>query len=207
MAYYEVVKPAGGSLSLKNHYLRMFVDDLVAAVQTASKEIAVEISSQPAQAFGIAQRVQQGAGDPSALAAQNFSSALPASHANAYARHFMAYGGRTTRMDMGNLVEQRAYEHLKKPGWIYSWKEGEHFLYQVSVAQPPLFPIKFVGNKKSARPDFRYAFYGNEVLFDITTPSQKGHLLQKAVNGVTVANHGKVVMAIEVIWEDGDFYY
>jgi len=64
-----------------------------------------------------------------------------------------------------------------------------------------------MGNNKSARPDFRYAFYGEEVVFDITTPMEanKGHLLNKSIGPLTINNHPRIPIAVEVVWEDSDF--
>src|SRR5208283_1337035 len=105
---------------------------------------------------------------------------IVAPHANAYARHFMSVKGKTTRLDLGNLIEQRAEFRLRTayPGW----RQNVNWLYQQSVASPPRFPITYGG-----RPDFRYEFYsgqpnGDEAIFDITTPQQVGHLLNKVAD-------------------------
>ncbi len=207
MATYQVVK---GSVSLANLWLYRFTNALVDCVSFASAEIAIGISRQPDAAFGTDLRVQRSSGTSASIAAANFSHSVVAPHANSYARHFAAVNGRTARMDLGNLVEQVAIKRLREayPRWI----ETTHYRYQVSRPVGHLFPINYLGTTKSARPDIRYEFYsgtpkGDEVVFDITTPGEAGHLLGKRVDARTIKMHPRIPIAVEIIWEDCDIYY
>ena len=121
----------------------------------------------------------------------------------------MARDGKTVRMDLGNLIEQMAYDRLRT--YYSDWVEGYHYLYQTSAVRLPRFPINYVGAISTARPDFRYEFYsgkanGDEAVFDITTPNQVGHLLTKSIGNTTIANHPKIPVAVEIIWENSDMY-
>lgn len=208
MARYQVVK---GSVGIMNPWLYKFTTDLVACVSYACGRIAQEISSLPDASFGTDPRVQRVSGTPGSNAALSFAQSIVAPHSNAYARHFLSEHGNTARMDLGNLVEQYAIERLRTSyrGWI----EFKHYKYQCSQASPPLFPINYMGNSKSARPDIRYEFYsgtpnGDEVVFDITTQREAalGHLLNKRINNTTIGTHPRIPIAVEIIWEDKDLY-
>ncbi len=206
MARYVVVK---GSVGPWNLWLYKFTRDLVSCVDHACKEIAREISRQPDASFGTEARIAKASTTTAGTAATSFSTGLVAPHSNAYARHFMSVNGRTTRMDLGNLVEQRAIERLRSH--YTGWRENVHYLYQRSNAIPPRFPVNYTGASKSARPDIRYEFYsgqagGDEAVFDITTPAQAGHLLHKSIGATPISRHARIPVAVEVIWEDADLY-
>lgn len=207
MATYKVVK---GSVSVSNLWLYKFTRDLVSCVEFACKQVAREISGQPDSAFGTEHKIAKGAVTNAGLASQAFSQAVVAPHANAYARHLMEGArGKTNRMDLGNLVEQYAADRMEKH--YTGWKKDHHYLYQVSVAQPPRFPVNYMGNTKSARPDFRYEFFsgtpnGDEAVFDITTTAQAGHLLNKKIGGTSIQMHARIPVAVEIIWTDSDLY-
>src|SRR5699024_2234962 len=106
---YQVVK---GSVGPMNLWLYKFTYDLVACVRFACSQIALDISKQPDAAFGTEPRVQKNSGTSGSVSANNFSQIITGGHANAYARHFMSVHGKTTRMDLGNLVEQCAIQRL-----------------------------------------------------------------------------------------------
>ncbi len=205
MARYEVVK--GELLPLQNIWLYKFTRDLVACVEFACSEVALEASAQPLAAYGTEGRIQKGSVTAGGSAATGFAQSVSASHANAYMRHFLAVKGMTARMDLGNLVEQRAFERLRT---YKGWREGEHYLYNESNPAPTRFPINYRGRTKSARPDFRYEFYSStiqqEVVLDITTGAQAGHLLNKKIGSTSIGNHSQIPIAIEIIWEDLDLY-
>ena len=200
MPHHQVVKGSFGD----NPQLRAFAGDLVSCVQAACVEIGATISSEPEAAFGTQTRVTKEGSTAASVAAREFRDAIPASHANAYGRHFMARVGKTVRMDLGNLVEQRAIAHLRAHYPI--WREGEHYLYQVSTARAPDFPINFVGTSATARPDVRFRCNGGEAVFDFTTPRQVGHLLTKRIGRSTLGNLASIPVAVEIVWQDSDVH-
>lgn len=202
MASYEVVKGGG---TPRNLNLIAFTDDLVSCVSYACKEIAREISRSPDGAFGIEDHVEKSSTTLGGTSAESFSGTVTAPHANAYARHFMSIKGKTIRMDLGNLIEQRAVELLKEH--CDHWIKGTHYLYQSSIVWPG-FPVNYMGTTKSARPDIRFALDGkNEAVFDFTTPLQVGHLLRKTINRQPIEMHSEIPIAIEIIWDDRDLFF
>lgn len=157
MARFQVVK--GGPLSwTTNRHLFNFTTYVTSCVARAGTEIAMNISAVPLAAIGTEPQVRRMSGSVASNSADAFATSNPASHANAFARHFLATNGRTTRMDYGNTVEQRAYALMQSSGWWYGnrgYVEGQHYLYNESNAIPPLFPINYRSGKQSGRPDFR----------------------------------------------------
>jgi hypothetical protein len=198
MATYKVMK---GNIGYTDIWLWKFARDLTACVKSSCKDISTAVSILDSSAYGGETRVAKGGTGTSSAGVNAFTANIKAPHANAYVRHLVSVVGRTTRMDLGNLVEQVAYEKLK----TYWWYEGINFVYNCSK-QLEHFPISYVGNIKSARPDFRYAFKGQEAVFDITTDLQAGHILEKRVNKTTLGNHPNIPIAVEVIWQEPDFW-
>lgn len=188
-----------------NPFLK-FSNELKTAVEYASKEIAVELANSPSDAFGVESRITKTSTGDGGMWASKFSKELPASHSHSYARHFASVAGKTVRMDFGNLVEQRAYELMKK---YTEWQEELQFLYQVAVAVPHKFPINYTGTFKDARPDFRFSLgCGEEGVVDITTQLEhdKLHVLDKTVDNTKLGNHSKIPKVYEIVWEDKDFW-
>jgi hypothetical protein len=167
--------------------------------------------------FGTQNRVVRGSQTAADQDAVAFAAGVAGSHANAFHRHVSnnvtVVGGQprpsTARMDAGNLVEQNAYDRmtgLKSLGLFTKWQEGVHFLYQSSLPSGVNFPVDYRSGANSGRPDFRYAFYGQEVVLDITTASEAGDVLNKVTSAGTVGNDPNIPIAVEIVWEDIDFY-
>ncbi len=194
MARYIVVKGTlqGSPLS--------FADDLVDCVRQACKKAASEISSLPSSAFGTETTIAStSATTPRAEAAQ-FAQNIGVSHGDNYARKFLQEKITTvTRMATGYVSEQMTLCYLAQGK---KWIDGTHYLYNDSTIKPS-FPIAYQG-----RPDFRFSLgNGTEAVFDITTPLQCGHLLDKKVTSNTsIGNHPRIPIAVEIIWEDEDWY-
>lgn len=201
MATYQEVKGtvAGDAM------LSAFTTALVACVRYACGRVGRDISGFDEGAYGVESTIPSGSIGTGGLAASAFSSGLVAPHASAFARHFLrASRSATMRMDVGNVVEQFTFSNLRD--FYTDWTEGVDYLYQKSTALPPAFPINYMGTSKSARPDFRVPFGGGEAVFDITTPREAGHLLDKKVDGKRLGDHAKIPVAVEILWEDKDLY-
>jgi hypothetical protein len=208
MAFWAAAK---GQILLPMIDLRAFADNLTACVTQACAEIAKAISDYPEEAYGSSHVIAKGDDDDGGLAAMDFTTTVDAPHANAYARHFLSGRiGRTNRMDLGNLIEQRANELLQSG--FPKWKVGQHYLYQQSLPSYPRFPVSFMGKSKSGRPDFRFelstsAGDPSEAVFDITTPGEIGHVRSKTVSGGrTIGTCDEIPIAVEIFWQDSDIY-
>ncbi|MGC2854582.1 hypothetical protein ACM64Y_03835 [Novispirillum sp. DQ9] len=201
MATYKVVK---GSIS-GDAMLSEFTEALTGCVSFACGKISRDISKLDTTAYGSESTITKASTGLGGLGATSFAGTVVAPHANAYARHFLRLDkSATARMDLGNLVEQLTFTSLRD--YYTDWTEGTHYLYQTSIAVPPGFPIKYTGTSKTARPDFRVPHGGGEAVFDITTPLEVGHLIDKQVDGTKLADHAKVLVAVEIIWEDKDLW-
>lgn len=201
MATFQVVK---GSIS-GDAMLTAFTEALVNCVGFACGSIGREMSKLDTTAYGTESTITKTSTGLGGLGATSFTGTLVAPHSNAYARHFLRLDkSATNRMDLGNLVEQLTYTSLRD--YYTDWTEGTHYLYQKSLAAPPGFPIKYTGTSKSARPDFRVPHGDGEAVFDVTTPLEAGHLTEKKVDGTKLADHAKVIVAVEIVWEDKDLW-
>lgn len=209
-------------------YAWQFADYLKQAVSLAVQDIALTISSAPDAVFGVQKKVGKTENTLSAMFASNFSkeqdlsSALGPNkfgHANAYARHFTASTGKTTHMDYGNLVEQRALKLLQQKQAngelkyrILGKDIGYDFLYNDPDPHPGRFKLNYRGKNAGARPDFRVSladvygdeWTGEEAIYDITSVGDLGHIVLKAVDGTTLDKISKIVVGYEILYEGQD---
>lgn len=185
-----------------------FAEALCMAADNACQRHSMELTQVPDSAFGTDNLIAKGAiGTAAAVGSTQYTQAVSVSHGNAFARHFMAERNyKVNRMDLGNVVEQLTADILHVHAQDFQFTRDVDYLYQKSAQQLPDFPIHFMGNSKSARPDFRLAMPGGqEALFDLTTPAEQGHLLNKKVNSTPVQNLAQVNACVEIIWETHDF--
>jgi len=216
-------------------YAWQFAEYLKYAVTQAVQEIALNISSAPVQVFGVQNKVGKMENTLSSHFAQTFSkeqdltsalginkNGLPNNgHANAFARHFTATTGKTTHMDYGNLVEQRALKlilekqkagNLKYIIGALNLSIDYDFLYNDPYEHKGRFELSYKGKNKSARPDFRVSlkgvygdeWQGEEAIYDITSVGDYGHIKTKNVDGVTLDKIKKIVVGYEILYDSND---
>lgn len=209
MARIEVVIPAKAALTPQDlKRCTDFANDLRRGLVHACGQHAIKLSSLPDDAYGTEPKIAKGAsGTPSSDAVQKLSQEMSLSHTELQARTFLASTPKNSfsRAHFGYVSEEGIQRWMEKNS---TFIKGTDYLYNVSGAQPPDFPINFKGTSKSARPDWRLSLpnSGGEALFDATSPLQKGHLCWKKVNGKTVDKIALVLYGAEIIYEESDSY-
>lgn len=210
MARIEVVIPAKAALTQQD--LRRctdFANDLKSALVHACQQHAIKISSLPDDAYGTEPKITKGAsGTTSSDAVQTLVQEMGLSHTELQARTFLSSTPKNSfgRAHFGYVSEEGIQQWMERNS---AFVKGTDYLYNVSGAQPPDFPVNFKGKSKSARPDWRLSLPNSsgEALFDATSPLQKGHLCWKKVNGTTVDKIALVLYGAEIIYEESDSYF
>ncbi|MGA9668817.1 MAG: hypothetical protein WBQ94_06390 [Terracidiphilus sp.] len=112
-------------------------------------------------------------------------------------------------------VETQAYFQNHFAG-SYARADGPNgiagdYLYNDPNRYPALgFPVNFTNKKQGARPDWRLKLLSSgacEAIFDATSEDQEGHLIEKRVGNLSLADMPGVLYGVEIIYETKDAYF
>jgi hypothetical protein len=85
------------------------------------------------------------------------------------------------------------------------------YLYNDPKLYPAIgFPVNFTNKKEGARPDWRLKLLSSgacEAIFDATSEDQEGHLIEKTVGSLTLADLPNVLYGAEIIYQTKDAYF
>jgi hypothetical protein len=217
MARISVQIPAKGGLSFSDQQrCADFADKLRQSMFHSAHENAIRLSSIPVEHTGVEAKPKQSQTTMPSL--QTLSIPSNPKWGVHQGESFISSEAKPklgrARFGYSMEVETQAYlqNHFASS---YTRANGPNgtgdYLYNDPNSYPQIrFPVNFTNIKKGARPDWRLKLLSSgacEAIFDATSEAQEGHLIEKRVGNLTLADLPNVLYGAEIIYGTTDTYF